>query len=146
MSYENVAIIGAFLAFAAGLILLIVCIGFIISFQRPTNAVVQAAYERGFDVLIEPAGQRGYWLRTLSALFAVLAIFSFIWAEFEWDFATPRSESVGIGTSGYALVLYARSIALGCISGALAILSHGDLVLRWMRITYAKREDVKNVS
>jgi len=51
----------------------------------------------------------------------VAAILSFLWAELHWDIASPiGTGGIGIGTSGYAAVLYQRAIALAALSAALA--------------------------
>jgi hypothetical protein len=44
------------------------------------------------------------------------------WAELNWSLATlgPSGGGIGIGTSGYASVLYGRAIALGVMSAAFA--------------------------
>jgi hypothetical protein len=47
-----------------------------------------------------------------------MAVTSLVYAELQWQ--TLGTGSVGIGTSGYALVLFSRPIALGAISAAFA--------------------------
>jgi hypothetical protein len=53
-----------------------------------------------------------------SALFLGAALLSLGWAELSWQ--GERATSVGIGTSGYALVLFARPLVFAAISIALA--------------------------
>ncbi len=56
-------------------------------------------------------------------VFFLMAICVFGWAEYYWD--TVPQGSIGIGTSGYALVLYTRALALAvmglfCIAAGIA--------------------------
>jgi hypothetical protein len=65
-------------------------------------------------------------------LFGLAAILSFFWAEIEWQ--SRAGDSIGIGTSGYALVLYARAIALAAIGTVFAVLSAGVTMIENLRL------------
>lgn len=109
---------------------------FVLSFLYPSNKYAKEIFATAVDLKIEPMGVGGYWLRCISAAFSIWSIIAFIYAEIEWDIKTPKDGGIGVGASAYALVLYARPIALACISAALALLSHGDLIVRWLRVSY----------
>jgi hypothetical protein len=82
---------------------------------------------------IKPSGWKAS--RFFSVVFLTLAVISFIYAELQWQLTSAKDGMIGMGTSAYATVLYARPIALACISAALAIISHGDLIVRNARVS-----------
>lgn len=88
------------------------------------------------EAAIDPTHKRGGFARVLSGLFAIWAILAFLYAELEWDSVNPKDGMIGVGASAYSIVLFSRAIALACVSAALAILSHGDLILRGLRLSY----------
>jgi hypothetical protein len=48
------------------------------------------------------------------------AVMSLLWAEVNWEGAGFTGGGIGIGTSGYAAVLYARATSLAVLSVAFA--------------------------
>lgn len=88
------------------------------------------------DVVVNTIGIGGKISRFFSIVFATWAILSFFYAELEWQTVRPKDGGIGMGTSTYVLVLYARPIALACISAALAIIAHGGFIVRKLRISH----------
>jgi glycine cleavage system aminomethyltransferase T len=68
------------------------------------------------------------------------ALAALAWAELNWSLATlgPSGGGIGIGTSGYASVLYGRAIALGVMSAAFAAI--GVLRRRYTDFVISYRE------
>jgi hypothetical protein len=60
----------------------------------------------------------GWFVCAVIAL--VGAAMSLLWAEVNWEGAALTGGGIGIGTSGYATVLYARAASLGALSVAFA--------------------------
>jgi hypothetical protein len=86
------------------------------------------------DYVLEPV-KPALFTRLLAALFLIWWILPLLYAETSWTLSPPTDKGVGVGTSAYALVLYARPIALACISFALYLASLGDLIVRQIRVS-----------
>lgn len=78
-----------------------------------------------YDVILEAPdrfGRPGNCWRILALIAALAAILAFINAELHWQAAGNRDASglisTGVGQSAYAMVLYARAIALAALSVA----------------------------
>lgn len=75
-------------------------------------------------------------------IFAWLAFLTLAFAEIDWQLRTLNAQSVGVGSSGYALVGYARAIALGALATGCAVISiavRADVDLRvFMRDVFLK--------
>lgn len=82
-----------------------------------------SATEKSVGVRLTLSGKSengGQVARILSVVFAVASIACLAHAESQWS---QVPQNVGIGTSGYVLVLYSRALTLAVLSAALAAMA-----------------------
>jgi len=81
-------------------------------------------------------------------IFLIGAIMALIWAELNWDIATPvgSASGIGIGTSGYVQVLYGRAtslgvLSIGCAATGLFRRRYTDIVISYREAPRSREQD-----